>query len=128
MPEAPRVLIVDDNVEFRSMLQDRLTDLGFVIVDKPADTLVKVIDAIQNSGLNAIVLDIHMSGLNGFDVLKAIRKVDPYFPAIMMTGSKNAHSMKRALELGCNTMIEKPCDIDVLAQELRNLIESRRNK
>ena len=126
MPDGstPRVLIVDDNLDFRSILGDRLKSQGFSIIEDHLETLAKIVEAVRQNRFDAIILDIHMPGLNGFDVLKAIRKVDLGFPALVLTGSKNSHSVQRAMELGCKSVFEKPCDIKDLVQELQQLIES----
>ena len=53
------------------MLEERLAGMGFNIIAHENITLAKIVEIVQKSTVEGVILDIHMPGLNGFDVLKA---------------------------------------------------------
>lgn len=106
MAELTRVLLVDDNPKY---IEDVLPFYGYEVVC--ANDGEKALE-ILNSGaeFDLVLLDVMMSGLNGWDTLKAIRK-SPLFkdiPVIMVTAAGEDKSMISGLKIGADDYIVKP--------------------
>jgi CheY-like chemotaxis protein len=110
-----KILVVDDIASFRLVLGDALIAKGYEIL-YAANGLdaVKMIKA-EISSLDLVVLDLLMPKMNGFEVLKEIRKMDggEDLPVIIITGLfKNMEDKKQARDLGALAFIDKHIGIE----------------
>ena len=110
-----KVLMVDDEPQFRKTTRTILTRRGFdVILADSGET------AIETLGQNpdVIVLDVKMPGMDGHQTLREIKKQYPDLPVIMLTGHGALPSAREALAEGAFDYLAKPCDIDVLSVKI----------
>jgi sigma-B regulation protein RsbU (phosphoserine phosphatase) len=133
-PAAPaslgRVLVVDDTPANRDMLSRRLERQGFD-VESAADgesALRLISQSCQSRPFDLVLLDVMMPGLNGLDVLKALRgRWDPtQLPVIMATAKDASHDIVEALELGANDYVTKPLDFPVVMARVRTQLSLKR--
>ena len=115
----PRVLLIDDDETLCALLGEYLEGEGFEVVsahDGP--------QGIRRAGeghWDAVVLDVMLPGMNGFDVLKRIRSgLDA--PVLMLTARGEDTDTVVGLELGADDYVAKPCSPRVLAARLRALM------
>jgi len=106
------VLIVDDDRNFCETLKDSLIEKGYGVdfeIDAP-----KAIDMVSQKKYDYVLLDMHLDGVNGLDVLVAIKKITSRIAIILMTGYKR--EMKDFIEEGLRTIayscLYKPFEID----------------
>jgi two-component system response regulator AtoC len=112
-----QVLVIDDEVFVRDLLDDFFGKLGFTVVaaaDGPAG-----IDAFQSTEFHAVLVDLKMPGMSGTETLRELRAIRPSVPVIIMTGYPTIDSSIEALRLGAYDYIIKPFKL----QELRELVE-----
>ena len=111
-----RILIIEDDEEMRSLLEDFFEEDGFEIdsVSNGSEAFRK----IARESFNLIITDIRMPGLTGLDILPGIRKLQPEVSIIVITafGSEEVH--RKALDRGATAYLEKP----ILFNKLRTLI------
>jgi two-component system OmpR family response regulator len=115
-----RVLLVEDEVRLADTIKRGLVDHGFV-VDVAHD---------GNEGLwlatdqtyDAIVLDIMLPGLNGYDVLKGVRERKIWTPVLMLTAKDGEFDQVDAFDLGADDYLTKPFSFVVLLARIRALI------
>ena len=122
MPNAPCVLVVDDDTAIRTLLADALDGEGYEVVTaiNGADALVKLA-ALQP---DAIVLDLMMPVMDGRAFLAA-RRQDPRLAAIPVLVLSAAHDLGAvAPELGARACMAKPFDLDVLLAVIEHLVQS----
>ena len=122
MPNAPCVLVVDDDTAIRTLLADALDGEGYEVVTaiNGADALVKLA-ALQP---DAIVLDLMMPVMDGRAFLAA-RRQDPRLAAIPVLVLSAAHNLGAvAPELGARACMAKPFDLDVLLAVIEHLVQS----
>jgi CheY-like chemotaxis protein len=111
-----RILVVDDDPSIRQLYRTVLRLNGF-IVDLAEDGL-GALRRIDEQLPDLIVLDLHLPGVNGFDVLSDLRAntATGDIPVIVITGSNSRHAIARA-----NAILCKPCDpeklIDVIERQ-----------
>jgi len=120
-----RILLVDDDEALCELLAEYLVSEGFG-VDMVHDgvTALARISAAQNHSWDAIILDVMLPGLNGFDLLKAIRPASS-IPVLMLTARGEDIDTVLGLELGADDYVAKPVSPRVLVARLRALIRRR---
>jgi sigma-B regulation protein RsbU (phosphoserine phosphatase) len=124
-----RVLVVDDTPANRDMLTRRLERQGFD-VESAADgeSALRLISHSASRPFDLVLLDVMMPGLNGIDVLRALRgRWDPTeLPVIMATARDASQDIVEALELGANDYVTKPLDFPVVMARVRTQLSLKR--
>jgi len=115
MSQMVRVLIVDDEEQFRVTTEKILSRRGFqtILAGSGEEAIARVKDKPD-----VIVLDIKMPGLDGLETLAEIKKLAPDLPVIMLTGHGSEPSAQTALDQGAFDYLAKPCEIDILASKI----------
>lgn len=112
MGKGIRLLMVDDEVQFRATTQKILGRKGFDIL--LAANGEEALQQLEKDP-DVVLLDVKMPGMDGHQVLKEIKKRKPDLPVIMLTGHGKAPSAQEALQQGAFDYLTKPCDIDLLS-------------
>jgi DNA-binding NtrC family response regulator len=110
------VLIVDDEVEFSSVIAERLRTRGF-----DADTAENGpagIQKIQAKAYDAIVMDLAMPGMDGIETMKKMLAIDANLQIIILTGQGSIQKGVQAVKEGAVDFLEKPADIDALTGKI----------
>jgi len=119
------LLIVDDEESNRDMLSRRLQRQGFEVT--LAEDGPEALESIRSQTPELVLLDIRMPGMNGMQVLEAIRKrhSPTELPVIMVTAEGQSSSIVEALQLGANDYITKPVDMPVVLARVRTLLSQK---
>jgi diguanylate cyclase len=115
------VMIIDDEPIVIDVVQAFLEEAGYRRFIGVADPL-KAIQAITENKPDVVLLDLLMPGLNGLDVLAAVR-ADPelrFIPVIVLTAASDAATKLKVLELGATDFLAKPVDASELTLRMRN--------
>ena len=113
------ILIIDDDTELTDLLAQYLEAEGFT-VDSVHDGEVGVKKAL-NQTFDAIILDVMLPKLNGFEVLKAIRE-HLETPVLMLTARGDDIDRIVGLEIGADDYLPKPCNPRELVARLRAIL------
>ena len=118
-----RVLIVDDNREFVSLLKEYLEKQDDIEVAGVAYNGVEALQAIEATDPDVVVLDIIMPYLDGIGVLERMDKqaLEKKPKVVMLTAFGQESITHRVLELGADYYILKPFDLNILTDRLRQL-------
>ena len=118
--EPGRILIVDDEPEMRTMLSDLLALLGYSAreVSNGAAAVREIVAAPPD----VVLLDINMPGLSGIDALPTIRALAPQAAVIMVSGTEDAATAKRALAYGAFDYVVKPIDQTYLRRAIETAL------
>ncbi len=119
-----RVLLVDDEVPFVETMTKRLTkrEMDVVTAFGGEEALERL---KEDSGIDVVVLDVKMPGMDGVQALKAIKAAHPLVEVIMLTGHATVESAIEGMKLGAFDYLMKPCEMDVL---LGKLLEAKTKK
>jgi len=104
---AEKLLIVDDE-------PDMLKLLGMIIRDKtPYETIttnnpVEALDLVKKGGYDLLITDLKMPGLDGVEMLEAVKRLDADIPVIIMTAYGTVETAEEALSKGAFDFISKP--------------------
>ncbi|MGA8980654.1 MAG: response regulator transcription factor [Pedococcus sp.] len=115
-----RVLLVEDEKALAETLRRGLTNEGFV-VDVAHDGVTGQWLATENP-YDVLVLDIMLPGRNGYDVLRNIRELKIWTPAMMLTAKDGDYDQTDAFDLGADDYLTKPFSFMVLVARLRALV------
>lgn len=119
MDKKIKVLMVDDEAQFRTTTNKILTRRGFdTIMAESGEQAIEQL--VENP--DVIILDIKMPGMDGHQTLTEIRKTHPDLPVIMLTGHGDLKSARQARGQGAFDYLSKPCDIDVLAGKIKDAV------
>ena len=109
------LLVVEDEVDIRIMLQDRLTFLGFyVTLARNGAEGIAILDIMAVDG---ILLDIQMPVMDGLTMLDHLGERYPNIPVIVMSAEVNKEKLIQAMERGANDYVLKPIDVDLLSKK-----------
>ena len=118
------ILIVDDQPANVQLLERLLGDAGYVNVSstmKPQEVMALHL----KNGYDLILLDLLMPGMDGFQVIEALKTndADSYLPVIVLTAQPD-HKL-RALQAGAKDFISKPFDLVEVKTRIHNMLEVR---
>ncbi|MEM7013449.1 MAG: response regulator transcription factor [Verrucomicrobiota bacterium] len=114
--ENDRVLLIDDDVEFCDLLAEYLESVGYS-VEATHRGSSGVARALEESW-RAVILDVMMPGMDGFEVLKEIRKSSDV-PVLMLTGRGDETDVVVGLEIGADDYVAKTSSMRQLVARLR---------
>ena len=114
------IFIIDD---------DKYVLRGFQILLQSAGLESKIFDSVEEfiekwgkDKNDILILDIHMPGLNGCDLLKFLKEIDLHIPVILITAYDEAESREEAKRYGVLAYLNKPVNDDVLLDLLKNAV------
>ena len=126
---AGRILVVDDTPANRDMLSRRLARHGYEVDVAPdGESALRALDRSPDRPFDLVLLDVMMPGLNGLDVLRAVRRTRAAtdLPVIMATARDASHDVVEALELGASDYVTKPLDFPVVLARVRTQLSLKR--
>ena len=117
---APVVAIVDDEPGVRRALGRRLDLSGFEA--RPFASGDEILAHLD--GVDCVILDLHLPGMSGFDVLKALAMREACIPVVVLTGNDTPANRARSLAAGARAYLTKPVDDEDLLRHLHALSPS----
>lgn len=120
----PTILVVDDDIVVRGSLAKALESEGFeVYVASSGREAISNFHEVQ-PGL--VLLDIHLSDIDGWQVYEIISQWKPLAPVIVITAQPN--QLTQAQGVGVDVLMEKPLDIPQLITTIKTLFDETRNE
>jgi CheY-like chemotaxis protein len=121
-----KVLLVDDEREFVQTLSERLQmrDMGSAVAYDGESALAMIHE--HEDEPEVMILDLKMPGIDGIEVLKRVKQTRPEIEVIILTGHGSNEDQETCMRLGAFAYLQKPVDIDVLTQTLKQANEKMR--
>ena len=118
-----KILLVDDEEGFLSVLKDALEVRGFGIVT--ARSAIEAGLELASKKPDLIIMDIKMPGINGLQACAAIKKnpVTSAIPVIAVSALSDDHSIKEAYKSGVVDYLIKPIDIEKLVSRIKQILK-----
>lgn len=119
-----KILIVDDFSTMRRIIKNLLRDLGYNNTQE-ADDGSTALPMLQKGDFDFVVTDWNMPGMQGIDLLKAIRADDSlkHLPVLMVTAEAKREQIIAAAQAGVNGYVVKPFTAATLKEKLDKIFE-----
>ncbi len=117
--EENRILIIEDDADFRELLRIHLSMSGYAL--EVAEDGVEGGKAVLERPPDLVVSDVDMPFLSGFELLSLMRadKETASIPVILLSGSSNDETMSEAMKLGAADFLTKPVRLEDLMRAIR---------
>ena len=122
--EKIRLLLVDDEEAYVNVLANRFQRRSIETTKTYSGT--EALRAMRNHEFDVAVLDLKMEDMDGIEVLKVFKRIDPRMEVIMLTGHGSAEAAKQGVEAGAFDYLMKPCEFNALVQKVREAAEKRK--
>ncbi len=116
-----RILLVDDEADFRSAIARRLSKRG--ISAEQAGTGQECLDILKNIRPDVIVSDVKMPGMDGLELLRRIREDYPNIEVILLTGHASPQDGVEGIKSGAFDYLTKPLEIEQLVSKITQAYE-----
>lgn len=117
------IIVIEDGESQRELLHDFLAGEGHSVA--VAASGEAGLEIVKNGHFELVLLDYKMPGMNGIEVLEAVKAINPEIDIIMMTAFGTIETAVSAMKSGAADYITKPIDFDDLLIHLRHIAERR---
>jgi two-component system nitrogen regulation response regulator NtrX len=118
------ILVVDDEQEVLKSILDILRDEGYR--PRGVGDGQEALRAIQKAPPDLVILDIWMPGIDGLEILEAIKRLHAELPVVMISGHGTIETAVKATKLGAYDYLEKPLDLEKVQLTVRHALDHRR--
>lgn len=115
-----KILVIDDDDSSRESIEMYFAEEGYDVVT--ASTGSQGMKQFRDNAADAVILDIRLPDMEGFDVLDNLRTVNENVKVIMITAFHDEKTIRRALEKGSFAYIKKPINLDDLDSAVRQAL------
>ncbi len=125
MPDKATILYVEDNSDNRKLVRRVLEVEGYAVVE--AKDGLEAMSCLENRPIDLALMDINMPDVDGYTLTAQIRAMPKYakLPIVAVTANVMRGDRERSLQAGCDGYIQKPIDIDTLAQQVERFLTTR---
>ena len=118
-----RIAIVEDNLALAQGIAHHLRDQGHAVnLLHDGQT---ALEFLQQESADIVVMDVNLPRLDGFSILKALRKSSNQLPVLLLTARGDLHDRVTGLDAGADDYLVKPFDMEELDARLRALIRRK---
>jgi two-component system, OmpR family, response regulator len=118
------ILIVDDEPGVRDLLQDALSNAGYVV--RCATNGADGLDQLRRGSADLCVVDINMPTMNGFEFLEKLRAHDTKTPVLMLTARDSDVDVEHGLRVGADDYVRKPFSLEELLLRVAAILRRTR--
>ena len=118
-----KILIVDDELVIRDGLRRVLEGKGYQAFTSASG--YEAIERLQEENFHVVITDLKMPGMDGLEVLKAIRILQPEVPVIIITGYSTVDTAVEAMKSGAFDYISKPFTPEHITEKVERALEQR---
>ena len=117
------LLLVDDETDFRESACRYLKRIGFRVDE--AEDGEEALNITVNKNFDVVILDIHMPGMSGIEVLKGLMQRESPPKVIMLTGGGTIENAVESIKLGAYDFLTKPAKLDDLTRLVKRACETQ---
>ncbi|MGA1789995.1 MAG: response regulator [bacterium] len=121
MMAAKRILLIDDDVGMRAVLQDILEDEGYMV--KTATDGRSALSAIEKEDFDLILTDLKMPKMDGMEFLDYIEQNRPDLKVVVITAYTGTENVNKAKMLGAFEFLSKSIQIEELKRVVKEVLE-----
>lgn len=122
--ERPILLIIDDEEDIKALYKTIVNrNFDFDIVE--ADSIKEVQKVLKKHVPTFVLLDLNLRDGSGFDLIPALKKVNPEVQILIITAFNHCKEKQRATDLGAVGLLAKPFEKEIFVQHLEQMDKSR---
>lgn len=114
------VLVVDDEEHIRALLHSTLRFAGYDVLEAADGT--SALDAVSAGGVDLLVLDVGLPGLDGFELLRLLRSRDVHTPVLLLTARLEVEDRVQGLRIGADDYVTKPFSVAEVVARVEALL------
>ena len=118
------VLVVEDDVRFNQIVCASLNAAGYAV--QGCTNASEAFDALHDSGADIIISDIMMPGIDGFEFVEDVRRINKRIPILLMTARDDLSAKRQGFRAGIDDYMVKPIDLDELLLRIEALLRRAR--
>ena len=118
-----RVLLIDDERDFLETLVKRLRKRNLEV--SGANSGEEALRVLRETPMDVVVLDVRMPGMDGIQVLREIKTINPLIQVIMLTGHASVEVAVEGMELGAFDYLMKPANLDELLYKIQDAYKAK---
>ncbi|MCB9104731.1 MAG: response regulator transcription factor [Anaerolineales bacterium] len=126
LPDARKILIVDDEASLRLFLSEELSDQGYEVHTSANGH--EALALLNAQPIDLAIVDLQMPGINGLELMAAIEKMADPPELIMLTAHASLETSIEAMRLGTSDFLLKPYEVDELLRAIERVMKRRRLK
>jgi CheY-like chemotaxis protein len=119
-PKDKTILVVDDETDIRTVVGELLTSHGYKVVQ--AKDGAEALMLLSKSRFDLMVLDIMMPKMDGYQVMNALKSINPELPVVMLTSKAEQPDVWKGYVKGCHYYMTKPFRVDTLIRAVNYLL------
>ncbi len=118
------VLVVEDDVRFNQIVCASLNAAGYAV--QGCTNASEAFDALHESSVDIIISDIMMPGIDGFEFVEDVRRINKRIPILLMTARDDLSAKRQGFRAGIDDYMVKPIDLDELLLRIEALLRRAR--
>jgi two-component system cell cycle response regulator DivK len=124
MPNNSTILYVEDNIDNRTLVRRILMVEGYNLLE--AVNATEALKILEETKPDLILMDINMPDMDGYSLTAKIKEMPGFdsTPIVALTANVMRGDRERSLEAGCDGYIQKPIDIDTIAEQIERFLRS----
>ena len=115
-----KILLVEDESDLRIIISEVLKDEGYEVLN--ASNGLEGLKKVKEENPDIIVADVMMPQMDGFSMVKEIRKYNSYIPILFLTAKSSIEDIEEGFETGANDYIKKPFELRELIIRIKALL------
>ncbi|MGE4298834.1 MAG: sigma-54-dependent transcriptional regulator [Desulfovibrionaceae bacterium] len=121
---APRILLIEDDPDFRAMLVEALSGKGYAVT--PAGSAEEGLRTLAQGRFDLVLTDVKLPGMTGLESVPKLKDVDPGVDIIVMTAYASREAAVEAVRNGAYDFFAKPFSLAEMEVVIRRALEKRR--
>ena len=118
-----KLLLVDDEKAFVDVIAKRMSKRNIDVTKTYSGT--EALHALKQADFDIAVLDLKMEDMDGIEVLRIFKKMDPQIVVIMLTGHGSEEATRQGIEFGAFDYLTKPCEFEELLAKIKMAYQQR---
>ncbi|PKL39784.1 MAG: hypothetical protein CVV44_06060 [Spirochaetae bacterium HGW-Spirochaetae-1] len=117
------ILVIDDEENILSVAQEFLSQFGYTTILAPGPLEGLDIYRRDHSGIDAVILDLSMPVMSGYDVFLELRKINPHVKVLLSSGFSHDTRVGKLLKEGATGFIAKPYSRSMLSEKIKDVLK-----
>jgi two-component system capsular synthesis sensor histidine kinase RcsC len=118
-PNGVRILVVEDDAQFRALVRDMLEDDGYAVT--PVQDGLEAVATMDREGFDLVITDLLMPRMNGLQLLMVVRERWPHVPVIAITAWGDPRLVSESQAHGAVTCLQKPFTMQSLKHAVQEV-------